>query len=71
MLTRVSCSLKERIQNAGDFLSVPQKLIAEAFPSQKCPMNMGPMLNCYGGMGIEMQHTRAGMGKFIFKPGHR
>jgi hypothetical protein len=33
---------------SGDFVSVLQDLIPEVIPSQKCHMNTGPILNCYG-----------------------
>jgi hypothetical protein len=33
-------------------LSVLQDLIPEAIPSQKCHMNMSPILSCYGATDI-------------------
>jgi hypothetical protein len=36
----------------GAFMSKLQNLIPEAIPIQKCHMNMGPILTCYGAMDI-------------------
>jgi hypothetical protein len=36
----------------GDFMSIPQDLFLEAIRSQKCYVNMGPVLYDYGDMGI-------------------
>jgi hypothetical protein len=37
---------------SGDFVSIFQDLIPEVIPSQKCHMNMGPILSGYGGIGV-------------------
>jgi hypothetical protein len=37
---------------SSDFMSTVQDLINEAIVSQKCNMNRGPILSCYGGTDI-------------------
>jgi hypothetical protein len=35
-------------RTSSDVMSIPQELIPEIIPSQKCHMNMGLILNSYG-----------------------
>jgi hypothetical protein len=37
---------------SGDFMSILQDLIPEVIPSQKCHMNMNPIINGYRAMDI-------------------
>jgi hypothetical protein len=37
---------------SGAFMLILQDLIFEVIPSQKCQMNVGLILNCYGAMDI-------------------
>jgi hypothetical protein len=36
------------VQVSSDFMSVLPDLTLEAILSQKCHMNMGPIISCYG-----------------------
>jgi hypothetical protein len=51
-LMRVIAYLSTLYGVSGDLVLVLQDLIPEAISSQKCYMNMGPILNGYGAMDI-------------------
>jgi hypothetical protein len=40
------------IQVSSDFMSILEGLIPDAFPIQKCDMNISPIFSGYEGMGI-------------------